>query len=158
MNEIYLIRGKAINRYPNRTYRTDYENGDWVYGLITDTENYQGFAEMTNTDGISGIDVDKNTIGRCTGLRDKNGKLIFKDDVLKGFSYPFLSDEEHNYYAIVVWFEDSAAFGIYTIKNPESKVRGISSGNTEYMSEWDSNNWEIIGNIHDNPELLEVEK
>lgn len=94
----------------------------------------------------------------CTGLRDKNGKLIFKDDVLKGFSYPFLSDEGHNYYAIVVWFEDSAAFGIYTIKNPESKVRGISSGNTEYMSEWDSNNWEIIGNIHDNPELTEVEK
>lgn len=158
MNEEYLFRGKAINRYPNRTYRTDYENGDWVYGLITDTENYQGFAEMTNTDGISGIDVDKNTIGRCTGLRDKNGKLIFKDDVLKGFSYPFLSDEEHNYYAIVVWFEDSAAFGIYTIKNPESKVRGVSSGNTEYMSEWDSNNWEIIGNIHDNPELTEVEK
>ena len=57
-----------------------------------------------------------------------------------------------------MWFEDSAAFGIYTIKNPESKVRGISSGNTEYMSEWNSNNWEIIGNIHDNPELTEVEK
>ena len=104
------------------------------------------------------VEVIPETVGQYTGLKDKNGKLIFEEDILKGFSYPFLSDGEYNYYAVVVWLENSPAFGIYTIKNPKSKVRGISSGNTEYMSEWDSNNWEVIGNVYDNPELLEVER
>ena len=143
MNERYLFKGKRV------------DNGEWVEGLLT---QIWGQLHIINPDDENtAYPIIPETIGQCTGLRDKNGKLIFKDDVLKGFIYPFLSDEEHNYYAIVVWFEDSAAFGIYTIKKPESKVRGISSGNTEYMSEWDSNNWEIIGNIHDNPELLEVQ-
>ena len=155
MNEEYLFRGKRV------------DNGEWVEGyLIQRNKTYIATVESINYMVVSTsymasielVEVITETVGQCTGLKDKNGKLIFKDDVLKGFSYPFLFDEEHNYYAIVVWFEDSAAFGIYTIKNPESKVRGISSGNTEYMSEWDSNNWEIIGNIHDNPELTEVEK
>lgn len=151
MNNRYICRGKRK------------DNGEWVYGnlikrRIWSSEFYVIRVEDNGFGSYVEYEVIPETVGQCTGLKDKNGKLIFKDDVLKGFSYPFLSDEDHNYYAIVVWFEDSAAFGIYTIKNPESKVRGISSGNTEYMSEWDSNNWEIIGNIHDNPELLEAEK
>ena len=155
MNNRYICRGKRK------------DNGEWIEGyLIQRNKTYIATVESINYMVVSTsymasielVEVITETVGQCTGLKDKNGKLIFKDDVLKGFSYPFLSDEEHNYYAIVVWFEDSAAFGIYTIKNPESKVRGISSGNTEYMSEWDSNNWEIIGNIHDNPELTEVQE
>lgn len=43
---------------------------------------------------------------------------------------------------------------IYTIKNPESDVSGISHGNTELMEEWNCAMWEIIGNEFDNPELL----
>lgn len=152
MNERYLFKGKRV------------DNGEWVEGGIyyQKSNNVKDEALYIIGGSLNNVgcayEVIPETVRQCTGLRDKNGKLIFKGDVLKGFSYPFLSDGEHNYYAVVVWFEDSAAFGIYTIKNPKSKVRGISSGNTEYMSEWDSNNWEIIGNIHDNPELTEVEK
>ncbi|HAU87718.1 MAG TPA: hypothetical protein DCW90_20190 [Lachnospiraceae bacterium] len=149
-----------MNKYICKAKRKD--NNDWVTGYyvcaeLLDNSGYEHLIIEQSADGSS-YKVIPETVTRCTGLRDKNGNLIFKGDVLKGFSYPFLSDGEHNYYAVVVWFADSAAFGIYTIKNPESKVRGISSGNTEYMSEWDSNNWEIIGNTYDNPELLEVEK
>lgn len=68
-----------------------------------------------------------------------------------------LSDGEYNYYAIVVWFENSPAFGTCTVKNPQAKVRGISDGDTNYMDDWNSNDWEVIGNIHDNKELLEVQ-
>lgn len=42
----HLYRGKAINRDPNRTYRTEYKNGDWVFGLLSKLDKYG--AEMTN--------------------------------------------------------------------------------------------------------------
>ena len=51
-----------------------------------------------------------------------------------------------------VWIE---IFMIYTHKNPSSCVRGISDGNTELMECWVSEDWEVIGNIYDDPELLE---
>lgn len=69
MREI-LFRGKAANRIDGRAYRTNYKNGDWVYGLLTDAENYAGFSEMTNTNGVHGIEVDKNTVGQFTGFYD----------------------------------------------------------------------------------------
>ena len=149
MDERFLFRGKRK------------DNGELVEGYlyITHDGKYEiaKYCDETNIERIA-YEVIPETVGQCTGLRDKNGKLIFEGDILKGFSYPFLSEGEYNYYAVVVWLENSPAFGIYTIKNPKSKVRGISSGNTEYMDEWDSNNWEVIGNVHDTPELLEVER
>lgn len=45
----------------------------------------------------------------------------------------------------------------YTHKNPSSCVRGISDGNTDLMDGLVSEDWEVIGNIYDNPELLEEE-
>ena len=45
----------------------------------------------------------------------------------------------------------------YTHKNPLSCVVGISDGNTELMECWASEDWEVIGNIYANPELLEDE-
>lgn len=89
-------------------------------------------------------------------MKDKNGKLIFEGDVLKGFTYPFLSDGDYDYYALVVWSKDCCAFRLRTIKAPQSKVRGISDGNTGFMNDWNSDDWEVIGNDYDNPELLEV--
>ena len=69
-----------------------------------------------------------------------------------------MSDGEYDYYALVVWSEDYCAFRIRTVKNPQSKVRGISDGNTEFMDDWNSDDWEVIGNDYDNSELLEVKR
>lgn len=155
MREI-LFRGKAANRKPGYSYRTKYKNGEWVYGLLTEAENYAGFAEMTNTSGVSGIEVDKNTVEQFTGLTDKNGKKIFEGDLLNGFQYPFYRSEsaEHNYFAEVIWFTGNCAFGLYTHKHPTAKVKGISAGNADFVEDFNSDDWEVIGNIHDNPELL----
>lgn len=140
MREI-LFRGKATNRDPDYYYRTDYKNGDWVYGLLTETENYMGFAEMTNTDGVSKINVDKNTIGQYIGLIDKNGNQIFEDDIvqIKDFTHGCaLNYEQPTSNWVVRWREDIARFCI------------------DYMSmlPFDFAQSEVIGNIHDNPELL----
>jgi hypothetical protein len=80
MREI-LFRGKAINRDPKGEYRTNYKNGDWVYGLITRPciERFDLSAEMRNEDGVDGIEVDYNTVGQYTGLTDKNGTKIFEN-------------------------------------------------------------------------------
>ena len=99
--------------------------------------------------------VYPETIGQYTGLTDKNGKKIFEGDILKGEQYPYKDgDGDYNYFAEVVWFDNSPAFGLYTFKNPKSNVRGISTGNTSYIEDFASEYWEVIGNIHDNPELL----
>lgn len=147
MNEQYLFRGKRK------------DNGEWVEGdLMQWGDEIMRICVDTGNDEKTATTVIPETVGRCTGLKDKNGKLIFEGDILKGLSYPFLSDGEYNYYAIVVWFENSPAFGTCTVKNPQAKVRGISDGDTNYMDDWNSNDWEVIGNIHDNKDLLEVER
>ena len=142
MREI-LFRGK----------RTD--NDEW----ITDSETYirDGDGIWLSDENLNVVTVLPETVGQYTGLTDKNGVRIFEGDILRGFEYPFCSNinGEFNYFAEIVWFDDSSAFGIYTFKNPKSNVRGISEGNTDYLEYFNADKWEVIGNIHDNPEFLE---
>lgn len=154
MREI-LFRGKRL------------DNGEWIEGHLLTVTLLEETAYLIFADSFKIVCgevkaslhalVDPDTIGQYTGLTDKNGKRIFEGDLLDGFQYPFFREESHvhNYFAEVVWFDDSPAFGLVTHKHPLSAVRGISAGNAEYMEEFDPNDWEVIGNIHDNPELLE---
>ena len=138
-----------------RGKRTD--NGEWVYGYVyrCDWAGKENVYIIPHYDSaLHLIEVDPETVGQYTGLKDKNGTKIFEGDILKGFNYPYKYEEEFNYFAEVLWFENSPAFGIYTLKNPKSKVSGISEGNTDYMEDWIPNSWEVIGNIYDNSELL----
>ena len=98
-------------------------------------------------------DITVEVDGMARTMTDKNGKKIFEGDILRGFQYPFCHDEEYNYYAEIIFA--NCSFMIYTHKNPSSCVRGISDGNTELMECWVSEDWEVIGNIYDDPELLE---
>ena len=157
MREI-LFRAKAINRDPFSEYRTSYKNGDWVYGFITRQydERFETLpAEMTNTDGVSGIDIDYKTIGQFTGLTDKNGKKIFEGDILTSDCIPYTSDDgKKEYLAEVVWFVDNVpmpAFGVSVFKKHKPFVR--DSG---YL--YNNGSWEVIGNKYDNPEFFKTEK
>ena len=127
----------------NAINANDYYINDWTEKLDTDLYGCV-------------YKVIPETVGQFTGLTDKNGVRIFEGDILRGFEYPFRSNSngEFNYFAEIVWFDDSSAFGIYTFKNPKSNVRGISEGNTDYLEYFNADKWEVIGNIHDNPELL----
>lgn len=164
MREI-LFRGKT------------YEEGLWIEGslIIDERGNYyigkyieakgersyyctmrRNGKTINRFIGIGFAFVIPETVGQFTGLYDKNGKKIFEGDILKGEQYPFKDDDgDYNYFAQVTWFDNSPAFGIYTFKNPQSNVRGISTGNTAYIEDFSSEDFEVIGNVYDNPELLE---
>lgn len=156
MREI-LFRGKAINRVEGGEYRSNYKNGDWVYGLITRlfNERFKELpAEMTNTNGVKGIEVDYKTVGQFTGLYDKNGKKIFEGDIVK--CREIYNDIEFT--AVVEFGNPNRAY------NWGWQLRIIDGD--EYINP-DILLWvdmedtgaicEVIGTVHDNPELIETE-
>ena len=130
MREI-LFRGK----------RTD--NGEWVEGYLYITHNGEHeisvYNEEVNIERWT-HEVDPSTVGQYTGLLDKNGKRIFEGDVAKVLQG---KDKDIAY----VGFENGA-FMLYP-----------KTGNIYERTLWEYwyNDWdvEVIGNITDNPELLE---
>lgn len=103
---------------------------------------------MTNTSGISGIEIDYETIGQFTGLIDKNGVKIFEGDIVKGIAYSITK------IGVIVWIDEISSFGVRYAQNltaweNSSILRCVSMGKTDEFAA------EIIGNIHDKPELLE---
>lgn len=119
-----LFRGKRV------------DNGEWVFGYYV--EQY-GAKEIYLPDGVDselGFDhysVIPETVGQFTGLTDKNDKRIFEGDILNGMGGLHL-----------VYFDTSLAWFEW------AKICGNWS---ESFSGWASE-YEVIGNIHDNTELL----
>lgn len=136
MREI-LFRGKG------------FRNGYWYYGSLSgnDIKFIHGYETRIHAP------IRSETIGQYTGLTDKNGIRIFEGDILSCDYYPYTSDGNQNYYAEIVWLDKNAAFGLHMFKNPTSKVRGVLGG-CDYMDDFESDVWEVIGNIYDNSELL----
>ena len=129
MREI-LFRGK----------RTD--NSEWVYGdLIQNIDCLKIREQEKSIKKIAkSYEVDPETVGQFTGLLDKNGKKIFEGDIVLGL---FLFDMSIN---AVVKFRDGA-FGLEWRRGEIIEFNAFTSlCNITY---------EIIGNIYDNPELLE---
>lgn len=133
MKDRYLFRGKLI------------DNSGWVYGLPSYDEDGKGEIEeieVCSADYIDFHSVDPSTICQCTGLKDKNGKLIFENDILSGhIDDEFPEDETRKR---VMWHEN----GWWTNEQ--------GCDDCEELDDFDSENFEVIGNMIDNPELLEV--
>lgn len=153
MREI-LFRAKAINRDPNREYRTNYKNGDWVYGLIERIydERFPNIpSSMIDQYGVSNIDVDYKTISEYTGLTDKNGKKIFDGDIVKCYD----KNVDESFFAIIMFGNPN---GFYNY-GWQLKPIGKTDFNVDILCWVDMEDTgayiEIIGNIFENPELIE---
>lgn len=127
------------------------DNGEWVEGYLMD-ENYIN-VPFNDYDACGRFDdpieIDPETICQFTGLTDKNGRKIWENDIVKCPK----RKEEYELYR-VVWRKDFADFGVEPIK-PKFEAKypmGLSKELTIY-----GRDYEVIGNVFDNPELLEVE-
>lgn len=138
MENRFLFRGKRI------------DNGEWIVGsLIVDKHQHIETGEQIEIIGIYPSEykdfskrIDPSTICQCTGLKDKNGKLIFENDILSGhIDVEFPEDETRKR---VVWHENG-----WCTNEP-------GCDDYEELDDFDSENFEVIGNMIDNPELLEV--
>lgn len=135
------------------------DNGEWVYwdryGRITDIN---GEPTKTETDiptlipyptYISDLPIiNDETVGDYTGLTDKNGKKIFEGDIVKSWSSwwrtPGLIEVET--YEVVC----KHLGGLYLKRGMPNGEKSTSLNRSSTV--------EVIGNIHDNPELLEEEE
>ena len=119
----------------------------FIGGIIV--KPYEGTAcDKWNVVGIDFCEIDINTLCQYTELTDKNGKKIWENDILKCKKY--IGGNFVDYCIEVGYVEmKHGAFGLHRIKN-DAYYRPFKDWLEDYE-------YEVVGNIFDNPELLEAE-
>ena len=151
MESRYLYRGKRI------------DNGEWVEGYLSypsctekGNESYYFYAK-DSLGFFCRCVVDASTICQCTGLKDKNGKLIWENDIV---SFEDTGEEGYEYkegFDFVNKAKVEFAEGRWSLTDFVSDNSGVMDemyDHAEFMEFWQY--CEVIGNKFDNPELLEV--
>lgn len=148
MNREVLFRGKRL------------DNGEWIRGDLITTPfirnttqqniiyildvtkaDYDCFEDLVEDNGI--FEVDPETVCQYTGLNDKNGRKIFDGDILH-----FVNNINDNKWLCVVEFLEGSFICRYDYKNGEL-------GEYNHFNSWHEKvEWEVIGNIFENQELL----
>lgn len=134
MREI-LFRGKRI------------DNGLWVFGSLLKRINDFYILPLPIIPPM--IEVDSETVGQLTGLTDKNGKKIFEGDIVHVLGNQQVEDWKNVNYIGSIAFLD-AGFCVIDGTIEDHAFRRYQLPRLDF-------DLEVIGNIHDNPELLEVE-
>ena len=138
MEDRYLFKAKRL------------DNGEWVKGALVYDDMDKLYRILIELDYSTGTcittskapRVDASTICQCTGLKDKNGKLIWENDIVN-----CLAEECCGY---ISWNENEAGFYFNVL---------LEDGKFEEEHVYDYQDcMEIIGNIFDNKELLESER
>lgn len=142
MENRFLCRGKRIG------------NGEWVEGFLVpfagDDKNrfwqIKKVGDIKKPSISQTVRVNPSTICQCTGLKDKNGRLIFENDIV-GYWDTYSTENgqaEADCIGKVVWDDETISFQV---------TNRLSAESYEVLDECS-----VIGNKFDNPELLESEE
>ena len=146
MREI-LFRGKRA------------DNGEWIEGMLLKCTLAAGtaylmFADSFATDLLGNVHaldhamVDPETVGQFTGLLDKDGRRIFEGDIVR----MYIGEGERSIavYAMIQWHPNGPC-----LRDRETDIF-VSFKDASFARDA-PRIWEVIGNIYDNPDVLEVE-
>lgn len=142
MNRQILFRGK--NRYRK----------EWLYGSLSQYRD--------GSYGIDGVPVETDSVGQFTGLRDKDSRPIYEGDIIRIDSHAWLDWKEFDGVNAEIVYDNGTfearwknpdAGKPYPFQNPDDE----EDVEAEYVCEFIGdlpNTIEVIGSIHDTPELL----
>lgn len=121
-------------------------NNEWIkiphLSLDVKTGMLNGFFDYTEAA------KRRYTLEQCTGLKDKNGKLIYEGDIVEIMVWDDIEEDWIETKGKVYWSKEDAAFLIFVSYDGEYS---LNSQETFYGQEI-----KVIGNIHENTDLLEV--
>lgn len=149
MKDRYLFKAKRLN------WREFPEKEQWIIGYyVLGFNEYEQpvhlifeptsiFSSHGKTDDWT--EVDPSTICQCTGSKDKNGNLIWENDIIE------CKDGKHNFQTQIEWDAYSAGFIFQDTETSAVELDAITANGLYSESK-------VIGNIFDNPELIESEE
>lgn len=136
-------------------FRGKTDDDEWVYGSFC-MDALEQFNGLCGVDGFIRLydkakgkmqtyEVDRETVGQYTGLTDKNGKRIFEGDIVAQNWYDY-DEPRDDSFGKVVFCEYDCSFSVMDVNKDGFMPLGRCG----------SYHWEVevIGNIHDNQELL----
>lgn len=130
------------DRYLFKAKKTDSE--EWVVGSLISMPHGGYMIDRVADSRRFRVMINSSTICQCTGLKDKNGELIWENDIVE--------DEQGNLYK-AFWQSNYCQFSWICVK---SDIFQIGAEWNLYVKR--SSEMKIIDNIFDNPELLESEE
>ncbi|EAE8567892.1 TPA: hypothetical protein IQB98_001060 [Listeria monocytogenes] len=161
------------------------DNGEWVYGNLMQFEDRATFIFADERKGASTLTyahfiinnmhaIDEKTLGSCIGREDEDEKTIFENDIVQVLleHFPMGYYQEVEYVGVVKYDTDICAYYLDLIKPPAlsgetipKEIDGIKITREDpedfdtrfyFDASVDSAAMTVIGNIHENTELLEV--
>ena len=178
MNSRYIFRGKRKGKwvYGNLINTAFFNNDGFPISYILDTDNIEYDCWTDIAEQIDDFEVIPETVCRCAELKDKNGKWIFEGDILKQKTtkefakfnsfkwelYGIVTFGNYDYnqgeagYCSVGWY--IAPLKSIAIYPKDYLVGDIQPGLNQEDILRSIYPMEVIGNIHDNPKLLEMER
>ena len=138
------------------------DNGEWVYGFLANrglisigaiqisVEDINSKATAQMRAVIQAYQVDPETVGQYTGLKDRNGKEIYEGDIVR-FTRKNVFNAKGLIIGVIEYHPDRLAYIVSNciVRQPDGEKE---KWDYTFLSE---DGLEVIGNIYDNPELLE---
>ena len=136
------------------------DNGEWVYGYYYAVGEHHYIHSVRKLFGesyqSSTYQIDPKTVGQFTGLCDKDGKNVYEGDIVVKEGYLWFDNVEPNYRGTVEWIYSQWQVVAHCVNPNKSGISdGMNEGlNDDGFDDDENSDWIIIGNIHDNSDLL----